>query len=137
MATTNTFLERMQPVIDAMPAGDDKEKLLALVESQDTVERPLLQCSTMSALIKSCASPSNTASSGNRLGCHPDAAATAVRSRETANPQLPGTWRSWLLFNLRRSQSVFDAAAPLLSSSMCQSSPHDEAIRRIRSMKLR
>jgi hypothetical protein len=39
MTTSNTFLERMQPVIDAMPEGADKEKLLALVESQDTVER--------------------------------------------------------------------------------------------------
>lgn len=34
-----TFLERIQPVIDAMPDGADKNKLLALVESQDTVER--------------------------------------------------------------------------------------------------
>lgn len=40
MTIASTFLERMQPVIDAMPEGDDKEKLLALVESQDTVERP-------------------------------------------------------------------------------------------------
>lgn len=39
MTTPSTFLERMQPVIDAMPEGPDKEKLLALVESQDTVER--------------------------------------------------------------------------------------------------
>ena len=38
--TQQTFLERMQPVLDAMPEGPDKEKLLALVESQDTVERP-------------------------------------------------------------------------------------------------
>ena len=37
--TSNTFLERMQPVIDAMEEGADKQKLLALVESQDTVER--------------------------------------------------------------------------------------------------
>ena len=39
MTMPNTFLERMQPVIDAMPEGADKDKLLALVESQDTVER--------------------------------------------------------------------------------------------------
>ena len=38
--TQNTFLGRMQPVLDAMPASPDKEKLLALIESQDTVERP-------------------------------------------------------------------------------------------------
>lgn len=40
MATQETFLERMQPVLNAMPEGPDKEKLLALIESQDTVERP-------------------------------------------------------------------------------------------------
>ena len=39
MTTSNTFLERMQPVIDGMAEGADKEKLLALVESQDTAER--------------------------------------------------------------------------------------------------
>lgn len=39
MATQETFLERMQPVLDAMPESPDKEKLLALIESQDTVER--------------------------------------------------------------------------------------------------
>jgi len=38
--TQDTFLGRMQPVLDAMPASPDKEKLLALIESQDTVERP-------------------------------------------------------------------------------------------------
>ncbi len=37
--TQDTFLGRMQPVLDAMPASPDKEKLLALIESQDTVER--------------------------------------------------------------------------------------------------
>lgn len=37
--TTSTFLERMQPILDGMPDGPDKDKLLALVESQDTVER--------------------------------------------------------------------------------------------------
>lgn len=35
----STFLERVRPAIDALPNGPDKEKLLALVESQDTVER--------------------------------------------------------------------------------------------------
>ena len=35
-----TFLERMTPVLDAMPEGPDKEKLRALIQSQDTVERP-------------------------------------------------------------------------------------------------
>lgn len=39
MTTQETFLERMQPVLDAVPEGPDKEKLLALIESQDTVER--------------------------------------------------------------------------------------------------
>lgn len=39
MTTPTTFLDRMQPVIDALPQGPDKEKLLALVESQDTIER--------------------------------------------------------------------------------------------------
>lgn len=39
MNTPSTFLERMHPIIDAIPEGPDKEKLRALVESQDTVER--------------------------------------------------------------------------------------------------
>lgn len=39
MTTSNTFLEHMRPVIDGMAEGADKQKLLALVESQDTVER--------------------------------------------------------------------------------------------------
>lgn len=39
MNTPSTFLERMQPIFDGMPEGPDKDKLLALVESQDTVER--------------------------------------------------------------------------------------------------
>ncbi len=39
MKTTSTFLERMQPILEGMPDGPDKDKLLALVESQDTVER--------------------------------------------------------------------------------------------------
>jgi len=37
--TTNTFLQRMQPLIDAMPKGPDKEKLRSLVQSQDNIER--------------------------------------------------------------------------------------------------
>jgi hypothetical protein len=37
--THTTFLERMQSVLDAMPEGPDKDKLRALIESQDTVER--------------------------------------------------------------------------------------------------
>ena len=39
MKTTSTFLERMQPILEGMPDGPDKDKLLALVESQDIVER--------------------------------------------------------------------------------------------------
>lgn len=39
MTTPSTFLERMQPFIDAMSEGPDKEKLLTMVESQDTLER--------------------------------------------------------------------------------------------------
>ncbi len=39
MTTSNTFLERMRPVIDGLADSEDKEKLQALVESQDTVER--------------------------------------------------------------------------------------------------
>ena len=39
MKKANTFLERMQPVIDGMAECADKQKLLALVKSQDTVER--------------------------------------------------------------------------------------------------
>ena len=35
----DTFLQRMQPIIDAMPEGQDKEELLVLVQSRDTVER--------------------------------------------------------------------------------------------------
>lgn len=35
----DTFLARMQPVLDAMPEGPDKDKLFALIESQDTLER--------------------------------------------------------------------------------------------------
>lgn len=39
MTSANTFLTRTQPIIDAMPEGSDKEKLLALVTLQDTTER--------------------------------------------------------------------------------------------------
>ncbi len=39
MDKLNTFLQRMQPVIDGMKEGADKQKLQALVESQDTIER--------------------------------------------------------------------------------------------------
>lgn len=39
MTSANTFLARMQPIIDAMSEGADKEKLLALVELQDATER--------------------------------------------------------------------------------------------------
>ena len=35
----STFLQRMQPIIDTMPEGPDKEALLVLVQSRDTVER--------------------------------------------------------------------------------------------------
>lgn len=35
-----SFKQRMQPVIDAMPDGDDKAKLQALVDAQDAVEQP-------------------------------------------------------------------------------------------------
>ena len=34
-----TFLERVRPAIDALPDGADKDTLLALAESQDTIER--------------------------------------------------------------------------------------------------
>lgn len=39
MNRPTTFLERVRPVIDAMPEGPDKDKLLELAESQDTIER--------------------------------------------------------------------------------------------------
>jgi len=34
------FKQRMQPIVDAMPDGDDKTKLQALVDAQDAVEQP-------------------------------------------------------------------------------------------------
>jgi hypothetical protein len=39
MNQPTTFLERVRPAIDAMPDGPDKDKLLALAEAQDTIER--------------------------------------------------------------------------------------------------
>ena len=39
MKHATTFLERVQPAIDALPDGADKDKLLALAEAQDTIER--------------------------------------------------------------------------------------------------
>lgn len=39
MKQPTTFLERVRPAIDALPNGPDKDTLLALVESQDTIER--------------------------------------------------------------------------------------------------
>jgi len=35
-----SFKQRMQPIVDAMPDGDDKTKLQALVDAQDAVEQP-------------------------------------------------------------------------------------------------
>ncbi len=35
-----SFKQRLQPVIDAMPDGDDKAKLQALVDALDAVEQP-------------------------------------------------------------------------------------------------
>lgn len=34
----STFKERMQPVIDALPAGDDKDTLIALIDTHDRME---------------------------------------------------------------------------------------------------
>lgn len=39
MTDTNTFLTRLQPLLDAMPEGADKTKLQLLVECQDIAER--------------------------------------------------------------------------------------------------
>jgi hypothetical protein len=39
MKQPTTFLERVRPAIDALPDGPDKDTLLALAESQDTIER--------------------------------------------------------------------------------------------------
>ncbi len=39
MKQATTFLERVRPAIDALPNGPDKDKLLALAEAQDTIER--------------------------------------------------------------------------------------------------
>lgn len=35
----STFKERMQPVIDALPAGEDKDTLIALVDTHDRMEQ--------------------------------------------------------------------------------------------------
>lgn len=39
MKQPTTFLERVRPAIDALPNGPDKDTLLALAVSQDTIER--------------------------------------------------------------------------------------------------
>ncbi|MEW5992817.1 MAG: hypothetical protein AB1482_11215 [Pseudomonadota bacterium] len=39
MNQPTTFLERVRPTIDALPDGPDKDKLLALAEAQDAMER--------------------------------------------------------------------------------------------------
>lgn len=39
MNQPTTFLERVRPAIDTLPDGPDKDKLLALAEAQDTIER--------------------------------------------------------------------------------------------------
>ena len=35
----STFKERMQPVIDGLPAGEDKDTLVALIDTHDTMEQ--------------------------------------------------------------------------------------------------
>jgi len=35
----STFKERMQPVIDGLPAGEDKDTLVALVDTHDSMEQ--------------------------------------------------------------------------------------------------
>jgi hypothetical protein len=35
----STFKERMQPVIDGLPAGDDKDTLVALIATHDAMEQ--------------------------------------------------------------------------------------------------
>lgn len=39
MNQPTTFLERVRSAIDTLPDGPDKDKLLALAEAQDTIER--------------------------------------------------------------------------------------------------
>ncbi len=34
----STFKERMQPVIDGLPAGEDKDTLVALIDTHDSME---------------------------------------------------------------------------------------------------
>ncbi len=35
----STFKERMQPVIDGLPAGEDKDTLVALIDTHDAMEQ--------------------------------------------------------------------------------------------------
>ena len=35
----STFKQRMQPVIDGLPAGNDKEILVALIDTHDSMEQ--------------------------------------------------------------------------------------------------
>ena len=35
----STFKERMQPVIDGLPAGEDKDALVALIDTHDAMEQ--------------------------------------------------------------------------------------------------
>jgi len=35
----STFKERMQPVIDGLPAGEDKDTLVALIDTHDSMEQ--------------------------------------------------------------------------------------------------
>jgi hypothetical protein len=35
-----SFKQRMQPIVDTMPDGDDKAKLQALVDAQDVIDQP-------------------------------------------------------------------------------------------------
>lgn len=39
MNQPTTFLERVRPAIEALPDGADKDKLVALAEAQDSIER--------------------------------------------------------------------------------------------------
>ena len=35
----STFKQRMQPVIDGLPAGEDKDTLVALIDTHDSMEQ--------------------------------------------------------------------------------------------------
>ncbi len=35
----STFKERMQPIIDGLPAGEDKDILVALIDTHDSMEQ--------------------------------------------------------------------------------------------------